>query len=160
MRCSRATRELQALRQVGYISAPCVMVDLDDAHARLLAQAMNHIQGQDDLGLRAELLKEVLKALPQQEILSILPETCESLKAMACLGQETIAEYLQRWQQAQGARLKHLQFQLTQGQLEVVEEALKRFLPQARKAQGESPNVRGTGLYLLCRRFLAQEEKL
>jgi len=152
-------QRLQVLRDLGYRMAPCVVVTLDDAHARLLAQALNHIQGEDDLGLRAELLKEVLKTLPQQEVLSILPETCESLKAMASLGQETMAQYLLKWQQAQSARLRHLQFQLTEGQLEVVDEALQRILPTARQVRGDSPNDRGTALYLLCKAYLSLMEK-
>ena len=35
-----------------------------------------------------------------------------------------MAGYLQNWQRAQQARLKHLQFQLTPTQLELVQEAL------------------------------------
>ena len=67
-----------------------------------------------------------------------------------------MAEYLQNWQAAQAAKLKHLQFQLTPVQLGVVEEALSQLIPQAKKAQGESPNTRGTALYLLCQRYLKE----
>lgn len=88
-------------------------MDLNDARARLLAQAFNRIQGEDDLGLRAELIRQVLEALPQEDVLSLLPETAESLAALSSLGQEGMADHLQNWQRAQLARLKHLQFQLT-----------------------------------------------
>lgn len=150
-------QRLQVLRELGHISAPCVVVDLDDVHARLLAQALNRIQGEDDLGLKAELIREVLKSLPQEEVLSLLPETTKSLQSLASLGQESMAEYLQNWQRAQAAKLKHLQFQMLPSQLEVVEEALSRLLPQAKEAQGESPNTRGTALFLLCQRYLKEE---
>jgi ParB family chromosome partitioning protein len=136
-----------------------VVVEADDANARLLAQALNHIQGQDDLGLQAELIKEVLQSLPQEAVLSLLPETAQSLQALASLGQETMAHYLKNWQQAQSARLKHLQFQLTPIQLEVVEEALTQALPQAKAEQGDSPNARGTALYLLCQAYLEQQRR-
>ena len=119
-------QRLQVLRELGHISAPCVVVDVDDVHARLLAQALNRIQGEDDLGLKAELIREVLKSLPQEEVLSLLPETTKSLQSLASLGQESMAEYLQNWQRAQAAKLKHLQFQMLPSQLEVVEEALSR----------------------------------
>jgi ParB family transcriptional regulator, chromosome partitioning protein len=152
-------QRLQVLRESGIQTAPCVVMDLDDAHARLLGQALNRIQGKDDLGLRAELLREVLQALPQRDVLNLLPETTESLKAMASLGQEDIAQYLQNWQQAQGARLKHLAFQLLPDQLAVVEEALSRLLSLARQAQSHSPNARGTALYLLCLGYLEREER-
>ena len=149
-------QRLQALRELGYAKAPCAVVEVDDAHARLLAQALNRIQGEDDLGLKAELVREILESLPKEEVLSLLPETTESLQALSSLGQESMADYLQNWQRAQGARLKHLQFQLTPAQLEVVEEALSELLPQAKEAQGESPNTRGTALYLLCLRYLKE----
>ncbi len=147
-------QRLQVLRELGHREAPCVVVDLEPAQARLLSLALNRIQGEDDLGLRAELLREVLKELPTDRVVSILPETAESLAAMASLGQETMASHLQAWQAAQSARLKHLQFQLIPAQLEVVEEALAPFLPKTRSKENDSPNRRGTALYLLCRAHL------
>jgi hypothetical protein len=136
-----------------------VVVALNDAHARLLSQALNRIQGEDNLGLRAEVLREVLNTLPQKEVLSLLPETTEGLKALAMLGRDTMAEYLQNWQQAQGARLKHLTFQFTSAQLAVVEEALSRLVSLARETHTASPNARGTALYLLCLGYLEREER-
>lgn len=148
-------QRLEALKALGCTHAPCLVVALDDVQARLLAQAINRIQGEDDLGLRAELLRQVLASLSQEEVLSLLPETNDSLQALCSLGQQAMAQYLQAWQQAQGARLKHLSFQLTEGQLEVVREALSRLLSSARQAQTDSPNARGTALYLLAKGYLA-----
>jgi ParB family chromosome partitioning protein len=152
-------QRLAVLKELGVDPAPCVAVEADDAHARLLAQALNHIQGQDDLGLQAQLIREVLQSLPQEEVLRLLPETAQSLQALASLGQETMADYLKSWQNAQSARLKHLQFQLTPAQLEIVEEALTQILPQAKTAPGDSPNARGTALYLLCEAYLEQQRR-
>ena len=73
---------------------------------------------------------------------------------MVSLGQEDMTDYLQNWQKAQAARLKYLQFQLTAAQLEIVQEALSQLLPQAKGSLGESPNARGTALYLLCKNHL------
>ncbi len=109
------------------------------------------------MGLRAELVREVLKDLSEAEVLGLLPESTCSLNALVSLGQENIADHLQAWDQAQAAKLQHLQFQLLPSQLEVVEEALAGLLPQAKEAQGESPNIRGTALYLLCLRYLKEE---
>ena len=152
-------QRLALLQEMGYSTVPCVVVDLNDAQARLLSQAMNRIQGTDDLGLRAELVREILKDIPEAEVLDLLPESTDSLKALVSLGQEDIAHYLQNWQQAQEARLRHLQFQLLPSQLEVVEEALARLIPEAKESNSDSPNPRGTALYLLCRRVLDMEEK-
>ena len=150
-------QRLKLLASAGHETVPCVVVDLDDAHARLLAQALNRIHGEDDLGIKSELIRQVLDRLPQEEVLTILPETSESLQALCSLGQMGMAEYLQNWQRAQAARLKHIQFQLTPVQLEVIQEALQRMVPIAREEVVDSPNVRGTALYLLCKAFLEME---
>jgi len=151
-------QRLRILRELDYTHGPCVVVNVDDTQARLLAQALNHIQGEDDLGLRAELLRQVLENVPETDVLALLPETPNTLKALAGMGQETMAAYLEAWRETQAARLKHLQFQLTASQLEVVDEALARILPQASQARGESPNVRGTALFLLCKFYLERRD--
>ncbi|MEE9249124.1 MAG: ParB N-terminal domain-containing protein [Dehalococcoidia bacterium] len=147
-------QRLAVLNDLDYESAPCVVVDLDDAQARLLSQALNHIQGEDDLGLRAELLQEVLGKISEREVLAVLPDSADSLKALSSLGKETIAEHLKAWQQAQAARLKHFIVQLTSSQKDVVEEALSSFLPEVRPGDEGNPNVRGLALYHLCRAHL------
>jgi ParB family transcriptional regulator, chromosome partitioning protein len=152
-------QRLAILRELDMHPVPCVVVEADDPNARLLSQALNRIQGEDDLGLRAELIKEVLITLPQEEVLQLLPETAQSLQVMASLGQETMADYLKNWQNAQGARLKHLQFQLTPAQLEIVEEALTQLLPRAKEKPEDSPNARGTALFLLCQTYLEYKEQ-
>ena len=146
-------QRLQVLTDLGYSHVPCVVVGLDDAEARLLAQGLNRIEGEDDLGLKAELFKEVLRTLPQSEVLSILPESEESLKALAALGEVDVAEHLRVWQQAQSARLRHLTFQLGGNQLEVVERALAHAL-SGYVAQEGRPNRRGTALTDICRKYL------
>ncbi len=149
----------KVLGELGFTKVPCVVVELDDSLARLLAQALNRIQGEDDLGLKSELLKEVLKSLSQEEVLSILPETAVSLQDIALMGEETIAENLQAWQQAQAARLKHFQFQISSDQVDVVEEAIARVLPDAKELGGSNPNARGRALFLLCKRYLEKGGK-
>jgi ParB family chromosome partitioning protein len=114
------------------------LVELDNAQTRLLSQALNRIGREDDLELRAEILKGVLEQAPDAEVLRLLSETADSLSAFASLGQLDLVSYLQNWQQVQVARLKHLTFQSTPQQLEVIEEALSRVMPQAGKTPGET----------------------
>ena len=152
-------QRLVELKQSDALSAPCVIVDMDDTQARLLAQALNHIHGEDDLGLRAELLKEVLRSSTEEEVLDILPETAESLQALATMGEEDMASHLDAWQRAQAARLKHLQIQLTSDRMEIVEQAIAQAMPRARLDQAGSPNLRGTAIYLICRAYLSRSEK-
>ena len=150
---------LRLLHELLIKKVPCVVVDVDDAHARLLAQALNHIHGDDDLGLRAELIREVMQVLPEEEVLAVLPDTMDGLKGMANLGQETMTGYLQNWEKARAARLRNLLFKLTSDQLKTVEAAVAQILPQARLQQGINPNARGTALYLICKSFVDKENK-
>jgi ParB family chromosome partitioning protein len=149
---------LKILQELKISPVSCVVVNIDDARSRILAQALNHIHGEDDLGLRAEVLRQALETISEEEIRSILPETKGSFDALVSLGQGNIAEYLQTWEKTQSARLKHFQFQLIPTQVAIVEEALAHILPQAYRLRRENPNIRGTALYLLCKFYLEKQK--
>ena len=151
-------QRLQVLREMGVAVAPCVIVDLDDSKARLLAQALNRIQGGDDLGLKAEMVREVLQTIPRSEVLSILPESAASLEALGSLGEASLAEHLEVWQRAQAARFHHMIFQLTADQVKVVEEALEGLSASAND-DGAVQNRRGRALFWLCRSYLERRDE-
>jgi ParB family chromosome partitioning protein len=144
---------LQVLRELGIVQAPCVVIEADDAKARLVAQALNNIEGKDDLGLKADLINEVLRSVPQSEVFSLLPESAASLRDLSNLGRTNLVESLQAWERARNARLRHLTFQLSNDQLEVVEKALARTMPGTAGGQ-ENPNRRGNALYRLSLEYL------
>ena len=58
------TQRLSILSELGMTTAPCVVVEADDSAARLLGQALNHVAGSDNLGLRAEVMREILETSP------------------------------------------------------------------------------------------------
>lgn len=147
-------QRLQVYLELAIEAAPCFIVELDDAHARLLAQVLNRTHGEDDLGLKAELLQDILSSLDQQDVIALLPETPESLNVLSGLGQEDIARHLQVWQQAQKARLHHLTFQLTSDQSEVVRRALDLARKRSARRDHNNPNDRGNTLYELCASYL------
>lgn len=148
-------QRLQVLTSLGMESVPCVVAgDVGDADAMLLAQALNDVHGVDDIGAKAELVRTVLRFLPESSVLSILPESSDSLAALADLGQADIAEHLQNWQAAQAARLRHLTFQLVDTQRETVEEALDRAAAVPGGEEDGNPNKRGIALYQVCKAFL------
>ena len=147
-------QRLGVYAEMGTRTAPCVVLDIDDVPAMLLAQVLNRTRGEDNLGLKAELLRRVIEAVPKEEVLGLLPETAEGLDSLLTLGQEDLSAYLQEWEKTRSARLRTLHVRLTEAQLEVVEKALARFRPMAREEHSSSPNLRGTTLYLLCQGFL------
>jgi ParB family chromosome partitioning protein len=151
-------QRLHALTDAGFDLAPCVVVDLDDAHARILAQALNRLHGEDDLGMRAELLRVVLEHIPEREVLALLPESAEGLRELVTLGQQDVAAYLQSWQQAQAARLRHFTAQLTGGQWALVEQVIGRFKSETTSGDEGNPNRQGLALYQLCKEYTALKE--
>ena len=66
---------LRILRELGHESAPVVLVELDDARARLLAQTLNRTRGRDDSQAYALVLEQILAGLDVSEVVSFLPET-------------------------------------------------------------------------------------
>ena len=151
-------QRLQVLLELGADSIPCAVVDLPDAEAKLLGQTLNSLHGSDDLGIRAELHGEILAAIPQAEVLSLLPETASTLQALGSLSQYDLVQQLQNWQLAQNAKLRTFSARLTQDQHRVVEAAIKKFLPLASRVKNGNPNLRGTALYLICKETMNQEE--
>jgi len=65
---------LEILRELGHADAPVVVVVLDDAHARILAQTLNRTRGKDDPLAYQRLLEELLMGATPAEAAGFLPE--------------------------------------------------------------------------------------
>ncbi len=72
---------------------------------------------------------------------------------LASLGRQDMAGYLQEWQHAQAARLRHFSAQLTDDQLALVHETLEPFVAQVSAGDGGNPNREGLALLLLCQTY-------
>ncbi|MFC1953991.1 ParB/RepB/Spo0J family partition protein [Chloroflexota bacterium] len=151
-------QRLKAITSMGLKKVPCVVVNLNDAEAMLLAQALNNLRGEDDQALKGNLIKAVLATIPEDKVLSLLPETKESLKSLTSFDQTDLAQHLQAWELAQAARLKHMILQLTQQQLETVEAAINNMMPNVKINNIGSPNKRGTAIFMLCKYYLERRE--
>jgi len=151
-------QRLKVLNSLGFKSVPCVIVSLSDPEAMLLAQALNNLKGEDDPALKGNMFKTILASVPEDRVISLLPEDKESLKALTSFTQMDLAEHLQAWELAQAAKLKHMVLQLTLQQLEMVEEAINRIMPDAKEDNSGNPNKRGTAIFLLCKYFLERSE--
>ena len=152
-------QRLRVLQGMDFESVPCVVIVLDDTKTMLLAQALNSLRGEDDLALKGALLKEILSNVSEYEVLSLLPETAKSLKSLSLINEMDLAEHLKVWEEAQTARLRHMQLQLTCQQLETVEEAVSRILPKAKDTSFGNPNDRSNAIYLLCRFYLERTKE-
>jgi len=151
-------QRLKVLIEMNIKKVLCLIVEADNAEARLLSQALNHIQGNDNLGLRAEVLRNVLASIPPSEVASILPETFRSLEDATKENQEDLDSYLEAWGDKNRLRLHHLTFQLGSDQIELVEQVIRELLPEAGRTGKDSPNDRGTALYFLCQWYLESRD--
>jgi ParB family transcriptional regulator, chromosome partitioning protein len=149
---------LKILKSMGLEGAPCIVVDLNDQEARLLAQALNSIHGQDDLSNKSKVLQVILASIPADKVVSLLPESMESLQALSSLGQEDLAQHLQAWQRAQAVKLKHMILQFSGQHLAVVEEAIRQVITQVDNKDSNNPNVRSNAIYLLCKEYLDRRQ--
>jgi ParB family chromosome partitioning protein len=152
-------QRLRVLREQRTETAPCVEVEADDTQARLLTQALNAIHGEDDLNRKAALVKEILAAMPAEEVAAILPGTADALRGLSSIGQtspESLGDQLAAWSQVQQARaavkLHVTSFPFSDQQKEVVEEAVARALP--RVTGSEAPNRRALALVAVCTDWL------
>ena len=150
-------QRFKVLKDMKITEAPCVVVELNDSEARLLAQALNRIQGEDDLGKKADLMNEIIKTIPAKDIFELLPESNESLQSLASLGNLDISGYLENWDRERSKRLKHMPFQLTGDQYQTVEQALLLVKEKAKQLKDINPNIKGNSLYLICEHFLERE---
>ncbi len=146
-------QRIALLREMSLKTVPCVIVAVDDAEARLLAQALNRVVGSDDFGMRAEALRHILESVPQKEVLDLLPETAESLQVLASLTPRSLAEHLRTWDGNRDVWLKHVTLQLTAEQLPVVEEALALAAGQV-SPDSANPNRRGNAFHHICKAYV------
>ena len=147
-------QRLEVLRRSGVETVACVVVDVVEGDARLLSQAMNAIHGDDDLGLRAEVVREILESRKIDDITELLPGTAASFKALAMLGKEDLGTHLESWNHARQLRLKHFPVRLTAEQLQIVQRAVARI---TRDSEFRTSNPRGEGIYEMARRYLEKE---
>ena len=151
-------QRLKVMKNMEINPIPCIIVNLGDTEAMLLAQALNGLHGEDDLALKGDLFKKLLSSIPEDKVLSLLPETAESLKSLASMSDMDIINYLKTWDEAQAARLRNMQVRLTIKQMETVEEAISLIVPRAKDEQSDNPNTRGNAIFLLCKFYLERRE--
>lgn len=76
-------------REIGLPTMPCVIRDLTDGKARILAQVLNRTRGADDPDAYRILLEDTLEEIEIEEIVGFLPETEESIRKIVADVMET-----------------------------------------------------------------------
>jgi ParB family chromosome partitioning protein len=156
-------QRLAVMRERDFSHVPCVVVQVDDAIARLMSQALNHIHGHENDGLRAEQFREIIDFFGEGDLIELLPETAQSIADLLSLGTADLGEHLSDWNEKQSARLHHRTFQLTEPQAELVDQAIRQAASMLDDlgdiAVGDepiNPNTSGNALYFICADYLKQ----
>jgi ParB family chromosome partitioning protein len=155
-------QRLRLYRDQGRATVPCVTVVADDVQARLLAQALNAIHGEDDLTKKAALVRTLLDTMTADAIARLLPDSAEALRGLAALGQPesgALAESLSAWAQAEAAkaatRLHVTSFPLTAAQKAAIEAAVDQALTLPVVARYDGPNKRAAALAHIAQEWTA-----
>jgi|GEM_PF-551410 len=154
-------QRLKVYRQQGVATVPCVEVQADDVQARLLAQALNAIHGQDDLNRKAALVRELLAAMDAEDVAAILPDGVEALRGLAALGQGggDLSGQLAQWAATEAAKaqakLHVISFPFSDEQKAVIEDAIAKALALPAVARYEGPNKRAAALVHIAQEWSA-----
>lgn len=154
-------QRLKMMLDLGFKHAPCIIVYVDDANARLMSQALNHIRGHENDGLRGAQFREIIESFTADQVMEILPETAQSIDDLLSLGSEDLGEHLRDWNQRQAARLRHRTFQLADEQTSAVDRAIEQARSQLAEINAErdvvetiNPNPSGNALHYICESYL------
>lgn len=73
---------LKLYRKLGINPVPCHIVQLDDAHAMLLAEALNHTRGKNNPDAYQAMLQQVAQMIEPAEMLKLINESEKSLNEL------------------------------------------------------------------------------
>jgi ParB family chromosome partitioning protein len=145
-------QRLGIYQKLGLETAPCVVVELSDARAKLLSQVLNRLRGEDDLGLRAKLVEDLLAELDRDELLAYLPASKEELDALVAMRHSTLEEAFRYWEEKVAQGLHEFQVVLDDKEYRVVREALAKATRQM--SQSKASRLRAKALSHICQAYL------
>ncbi|MHB1006526.1 MAG: ParB/RepB/Spo0J family partition protein [Chloroflexota bacterium] len=147
-------QRLKVYRELGLTSSPCVIVDLTDPQARLLAQVLNRTRGEDDLGLKAALVRQLAQSIDLEELARYLPEEKSELAGLLSVGEVSVEDAFARWAEREANPLHSLTFALHPEQLDVVTTALERASSLAKDLDRSAGSRRTAALVEMCQAYL------
>ena len=145
---------LSVIKELGQKAVQCVVVTASDAEARLLAQALNGIEGSDDPAKQQAALEMILEHIPTGEVLELLPDAAISIGQAIVSGAPSLLEHLQKYEGARQVRLHNFSARLTDDELEVVKQAVAHATEHG-SGHESNPNKRGNALFHICQSYLS-----
>jgi ParB family chromosome partitioning protein len=146
-------QRLKAYQELGLKTVSCVIVEGSDSKAKLLAQILNHLHGEDDLGLRAALVEDILAGLDKDEILAYLPDGEEDIDVLVNMRHSTLEEAFSYWQDKIHQGRHEFQAVLDDSQHQIVQKAIGSAKKEL-KAKAGRANTRALALTRICQLYL------
>ena len=75
----------QALEQLGYSAADCLIWDIDDEQTGIFLATLNRLGGSDELGKKLALLRRLNERIQAAELAKVLPQTAKQIERLANL---------------------------------------------------------------------------
>ncbi|NQW20321.1 MAG: ParB N-terminal domain-containing protein [Chloroflexi bacterium] len=144
---------LYVVKELGAKTVPCVVVTASDADARLLAQALNGIEGTDDPVKRQAALELIFEKIPAGEVLELLPDAKHSIGQAISFSLPSLPEYLNGFEGARKVRLNNFSARITNDQLETIGQAVAHAKEHG-PVDSENPNKRGNALFHICKAYM------
>lgn len=80
---------VQALKQLGYAEADCVVWQVDDTEAKILLATLNRLTGRDDLHKKSDLIKQLSECFSLSQMAKLLPDAKKQLERLKSLPSAT-----------------------------------------------------------------------
>ena len=147
-------QRLVVIKELGFETVDCVVVETDDADSRLLAQALNRIAGTDDPVKQQTSLDMILENIPRGEVLELLPDAVNSIGQAITFSPLSLIEHLEIFEKSRSVQLKHFSAQLTSEQLTVIYQAITHASEHG-VVDEANPNKTGNALFYICQIYLS-----
>ena len=144
---------LSVIKELGIEVVDCVVMTVSDAEARLLAQALNRIEGTDDPVKLQASIDLIFENIPKGEVLELLPDAADSIGRAISFDVPSLIEHLKTYEDSRKARLNHFSAQFTNDQLKIIDQAVSHVIEQG-AIDNSNPNKRGNALFHICQKYL------
>ena len=136
----------EALRQLGYTSADCVVWEVDDDEMLVLSGTINRLRGRDDLGAKSALIKRLCERFDVKQLVARLPETRKTIERLNDLKKQPPATAAKA-----KAFLNPVVFFLTDEQKQILNDAMSDG-PAKDKAPTSAP-ARAQAITAICAEY-------
>ena len=136
-----------ALAELGYKIADCIVWDVDDEQADILLATLNRLGGSDELAKKLKLLRRLNKRIESTELSKLLPQTKKQIERLGNLKMPSAPARM-------GARsfAEPMVFFLSDAQQRLIEEALS--LVKGSRDEKTKAAKRAAALTIIARSFL------